>query len=63
MSEAELGNPAEIRQLDQGGRIEIFYVDDTKRPVGREKATRAVVLEYNGNGEVIRENFGYLLNE
>lgn len=38
-------------------KSEIFYFDDRERTVPKEKATRAVVREYDDSGKFIGETF------
>ncbi len=42
------------------GCAEIYFFDDQGNVVTEEKATRTVIMELDGNGELIQETFGFI---
>lgn len=42
-----------------GEYSEMYFFDDAMSPVDEQVATRCVINEYDGNGNVIRTTYGY----
>lgn len=43
-----------------GVRSDIVYLDDQRRPVDKSKATMAIIREFDREGKIVRETFGFI---